>query len=312
VRRAFRGLLAAGALAAAAGALPAHAAAAPLPDGRAYELVSPLQSRGIDVSSAWTMPDGEHAISLAKINDPQGLRIATRTADGWSTKRVGLDPPAANRKLNTMLIDVADDLSRLAVEATAPNDTPRDQVWVQTLADGSWAHVGGKVRFAGGSSDLSTVVVVPSTAAADPYPALASGSRVFRWHDGAVASIGDDARRVAVCGAVVADGGGARTADQNGVSADGRTVVLTSLSAGADGCRDPRPTRDTRRTCSSGATARPSTSRSRSPGRRTERRPTSATRPTARPSSSRPRRSWRRPTSTASPTSTATTSSAER
>lgn len=240
MRRTLRGLLAAGALAAAASALPAHAAAAPaLPDGRAYELVSPLENRAVEVDNAWATPDGDHALSINR-SDYVGLTISTRGADGWSSTRIGLDPPGSNRQLVPYLTDVADDVSRLLIDADPAGDpVERGELWLRTAAaEGTWTRVGVDIRYAGGSSDLGTLVVVPFRAGAVPFPALGSRSGVFRWQDGQVASIGDDAPSVAACGATVADGLGARTYDQSGVSADGRTVVLTNLTGGAD-CTDP-------------------------------------------------------------------------
>jgi hypothetical protein len=240
VRRTFRGLLAAGAVAAVASALPAHAAAAPaLPDGRAYELVSPLENRAVEVDNAWTTPDGEHALSANK-SDYVGLTISTRGADGWSSIRIGLDPPGSNRQMLPYLNDVSDDVSRLLIDADPAGDpVERGELWLRTAdAEGTWTRVGGDIRYAGGSSDLGTLVVVPSRAGYVPFPELGSRSGVFRWQDGEVASIGDDAPRVAACGATVADGLGVRSYDQSGVSADGRTVVLTNATGGAD-CTDP-------------------------------------------------------------------------
>lgn len=240
MRRMFRGLLAAGAIAAAASALPAHAAAAPvLPDGRAYELVSPLENRAVEVDNAWATPDGRHALSVNR-SDYVGLTISTRGADGWSSTRIGLDPPGSNRQLVPYLTDVADDVSRLLIDADPAGDpVERGELWLRTAAaEGTWTRVGVDIRYAGGSSDLGTLVVVPFRAGAVPFPELGSRSGVFRWQDGEVASIGDDAPRVAACGATVADGLGLRTYDQSGVSADGRTVVLTNATGGAD-CTDP-------------------------------------------------------------------------
>jgi hypothetical protein len=237
VKRAFAGLLAAGAVAAAAGAATAPLAGAALPEGRAYELVSPLESRGLDYDYTWTMPGGDRAL-MYSFNDTIGLRIATRGDGGWSTQRVALDPPGSNPTMPPRPVDAADDASRIAVEAAPLGSNVTDEVWTSSVADGSWQFVGERVRYAGASTDLGTVVVVPASASETPYPELGSGSGVFRWEDGAVESIGDDARRVAVCGATVADGLGARSYDQSGVSADGRTVVLTNATGGAD-CTDP-------------------------------------------------------------------------
>ncbi len=76
-------------------------------------------------------------------------------------------------------------------------------------------------------------MLVPASGSS-PYPELRSGSAVYRWQDGDVASIGDDLRSAEVCGADVADGAGLRGIDQSGVSADGETVVLTNRA-----CADP-------------------------------------------------------------------------
>lgn len=76
--------------------------------------------------------------------------------------------------------------------------------------------------------------MILATGQVGSYPELDSGSGVFAWNDGEVASVGDDDRAANLCGATVADGAGLRSNEQSGVSADGGIVVLTSRQ-----CTDP-------------------------------------------------------------------------
>jgi len=231
LRHALTGLLAAGAALAAAAA-PAGAAPS-LPDGRAWELVSPLLSRAVDYDYGWPLPDGDHVV-LTSYNDVRGVRLAERTAGGWTQTRVDLTPPGTTVENVAGVDDVAPDFARMVVEATPEGVPTYERYQLFTWEPGDvWRLVGDGVRYAGGSEDLDTLVVVPFTGYS-PYPEIRSGSKVYRWHDGAVESIGDDVRGAAVCGADVADGGELRGIDQTGVSHDGETVVLTSRA-----CEDP-------------------------------------------------------------------------
>ncbi len=138
MRRALAGLLAAGATA----ALAAPAGAAPsLPDGRAYEVVSPLLSRAVDYDYGWTLPDGDHAV-LTSFSDVLGVRLAERGADGWTTTRIDLAPPGTNLGNVNGVDDAAPDLSRLVVEAGLPGSFVRDQIFTWER-DGGWQLVGG-------------------------------------------------------------------------------------------------------------------------------------------------------------------------
>ncbi|MDW5593213.1 hypothetical protein VSS74_02610 [Conexibacter stalactiti] len=211
-----------------AAALPAAAGAAALPDGRAYELVSPLESRGLDFDYAWTLPGGDHAV-LTSLNDILGIHLAARGADGWKVTRILGTPPGGDFSYLATLDDATDDLSRIVVEAPSGPAFSRDLLSVRD-ADGSWTKVGTPVEYLAGSGDLRTLVV---RSLGDPYPAVPSSSGVYRWRDGEVESVGDDAPAIAACGAVLGDGNGPGTNDQSGVSRDGATIVLSNNDCGA-------------------------------------------------------------------------------
>ncbi|MDW5598396.1 hypothetical protein VSS74_28815 [Conexibacter stalactiti] len=231
MRRAVAGLLTAAVAVAGAAALPG-AAAAELPDGTAYELVSPLASRGIDVSTHWAWGDGDRAVLGSWTADPRGLTVASRTAAGWQAERRDLTPPGAWIFFPPTFLDGTDDLSRMVVAYHAEPNIAPNQLGIRQ-PDGSWTKVGSGVRYAGSSADVERVVVVPYWGAT-PYPEIADPTGVFLWERGQVAAIGGDDARVATCGAIVADGGGTGVLGQSGISADGRSVVLTSNS-----CPDP-------------------------------------------------------------------------
>lgn len=233
MRRALAGLLAGAAAAAAGGAALPGAASAELPAGTAYELVSPLAARGVDVSTSWVWGDGDVAMLGSWTADPRGLSVARRTASGWQVERRDMTPPDAWIFFPPTVVDGTDDLARTILKYNVKPNIAPDQLAIRE-PDGSWAKVGGGVSYAGSSADARRVVVVPYPGVgAPPYPEIEEPTGVFLWDDGRVSAIGGDDPGVAACGAIVADGGGNGAIAQNGVAADGRSVVLTSNACGA-------------------------------------------------------------------------------
>ncbi len=226
-----RGLLAVAAALAAGAALPA-AAAAELPAGMAYELVSPLASRGLNFSETWAWGDGDRAVLSTWTGDPRGSWIAHRTPTGWESERRELSPPDAWLFQAATFVDGSDDLSWTLVAYSLKPNPATDQLTIRR-ADGSWEKVGAGVTFAGRSRDGRRIVLTPHPyASSPPFPALADPTGVFLWDDGAVSTVGGDAPAVAACGAIVADGAGNGATTQNGVSPDARSIVLTSNACG--------------------------------------------------------------------------------
>jgi hypothetical protein len=132
VRRSLRGkALALAVTALAVGAAPAGAAS--LPDGRAYELVSPAQKNGAFVNFPFThtsigsaqgitaaAASGDQVVfsSMLAFADPvtgnSGGYLATRTADGWKTRSVLPATPSGQQPLlenQSKLADVSDDFT---------------------------------------------------------------------------------------------------------------------------------------------------------------------------------------------------------
>lgn len=217
------------ALAVGAAALPG-AAAAGLPNGIEYELVSPHASRGVDFSETWVWGDGDHALLSSWTGDPRGSYAARRTPTGWQTERRDLTPPDAWLFSPATFVDGSDDLSWTIAAYSLKPSVDTDQL-ARRDADGSWTKLGAGVEYAGRSADGGRVFMEPYPGAA-PFPQVADPTGVFLWEAGEVSAVGGDAASVAACGAVVADGGGKGAIAQNGVAADGRSVVLTSNPCG--------------------------------------------------------------------------------
>lgn len=231
MKRAVAGLLSgAVAVAAAAGAALPGVATAALPNGTEYELVSPHASRGVDFSEYWVWGDGERALLSSWTGDPRGSHVARRTPAGWQTERRDLTPPDAWLFSPASFVDGADDLSwTIAAYSLKPSVDP-DQL-ARRNADGSWTKIGGGVEYAGRSADGSRIFLEPYPGAS-PFPEVANPTGVFLWENGQASAVGGDAASVAACGAIVADGAGKGAIAQNGIAADGRSVVLTSNACG--------------------------------------------------------------------------------
>ncbi|MDO8186880.1 hypothetical protein Q5424_12665 [Conexibacter sp. JD483] len=232
MRRAFAGLLTAGAVAASVGALAPSAGAA----GNALELASPLRSEGFNVVGAgW--PDGNHAAFKQGLIDANA-RYGARNADGsWSYGT--LEPVEATTNAN--LLDAADDFStkivyeaQMFLRAGEP-----ETLWVQN-PDGSKSTIAEweladpfapaadqrTARYSGRSADGRTLYVNASTGLLD---APDSSDHLYRWHDGELSPVelGDTRPDEFACKNAVIGGSYNPyvSQGQEGVSDDGETIV---------------------------------------------------------------------------------------
>ncbi len=241
MRRAFAGLLTAGAVAASIGALAPSAGAAE----NVLELASPLQSEGFNVTgTGWA--DGSHAIYKLGLLDING-RYSARTADGsWS--RTTLDQ--VQTKVNTVVLDGADDLStqifseqQMFLNEGAPEglyvhnpDGSVDALAEWQLADPLGPpEIQRTATYRGRSADARTLYV----AATPGVMPMASASGLYRWKDGDVEPVVLDDGRPAACkgGATIGDASGSAytTLGQTGVSPDGHTIFVTTAACSDGG-----------------------------------------------------------------------------
>lgn len=234
MRRAFAGLLTAGAVAASIGALAPSAGAA----GSTLELASPLRSEGFNVvGSGWQ--DGEHAAFKQGLVDANA-RYGSRNADGsWSYGT--LAPTQASTVAN--LLDAADDFStkivyesQMFLRAGEP-----EALWVQnpdgstdTLAEWELADpfappqdVRG-AKYNGRSADGRTLYMNASTGVVDGPQ---SSDHLYRWHDGELSPVelGDTRPDEFACknATIGAPYNPYLSQGQEGVSDDGETIVAT-------------------------------------------------------------------------------------
>lgn len=234
----------AGALIAAAAVVAAPAvAAAELPPGLHYELVSPLASEGFDYSRAWLFPDGDRGVIGSELADVNGVFTVRRTPAGWERAYRRITSPIVTPLVAPATVAVSDDLTRIVTGGVKPGSmfmTPNELALSEP--DGGWKTIGGPLQLVDRTPELDRLVVQLSLGSdrAELFPDFPGPKTdVFVWDDdgssdGALTAVGADVPRLVACGAEAPDGNGRRQR-QSGVSADARTVVLTSR---AD-CFDP-------------------------------------------------------------------------
>ena len=227
--------------------LPAGATASVAPPGRAYEMVSPADKGGNDVS-AGTMqatPSGDaiaFGASAAYAGAPTsllgGTDVATRGAD-WTTKSLDVAQGSApGLVISSVALNSADLRTSLVASsaALAPGAVEGDgNVYLRDNASGALTFVGtspdrlfGQLFLflgspvSGASADLSHIVF--DTDAALLGDAVAGGPNSYEFADGRLRLVG-----VLPDGAVAADGArtNVTTHDPHVVSADGRRVYFT-------------------------------------------------------------------------------------
>ncbi|WP_210491124.1 hypothetical protein [Patulibacter sp. SYSU D01012] len=200
-------------------AVPAHAAAPPVvappggyADGRAAEVVSPVEKNGGQVTQMWPAAGDGDAVIFAKsaANPADGLgspttvaTLATRTADGWKPRDLTLTS-TTRPGASTHLVGASSGLDNLVFEAR-PNFLPEDEDLVSdtdlyavraadraasliTREDGvAVGTVTGATLYAGGSADLSTMMFLRSDSAPLlPTVPVGGTTSLYRWREGSL------------------------------------------------------------------------------------------------------------------------------
>jgi WD40-like Beta Propeller Repeat len=150
-----------------------------LPDCRAYEMVSPLETLGNDATDSFRQPFARASVSGDAVTyasggafaEPTGTTIqnqyvSRRGPEGWSTQAVTPlhDPDEATPFRSYETIDftpeltegVADTNAQLTSEA--PGGESGQKLYVDDFAGGSYRYVGGGENGSGSSEDMSHVV----------------------------------------------------------------------------------------------------------------------------------------------------------
>ncbi|HST42043.1 MAG TPA: hypothetical protein VLK58_21165 [Conexibacter sp.] len=239
MRLPLAGALIAGALALA---VPGTATAQ-LPPELHYELVSPLASKGFDYTRAWLFPDGDRGAIGSEVADVNGVFTVRRAAAGWEQAYRRVSSPFTSPLLAPATVAISDDLTRMVTGGVKPGSffmTPNELALSEP--GGGWKSIGGPLQLVDRTADLGRLVVQLSLNSdrAELFPDFPGPKTdVFVWEDdgsddGALTAVGADVPRLVTCGAEAPDDAGRRQR-QSGVSADARTVVLTSRA----GCTDP-------------------------------------------------------------------------
>lgn len=215
------GLLATGACAAVAASPPTALAADPLPDGRAYELVSPYDTDGADLLGAAVFPGGDRGLMMGVAffaghpSGVMGVYTVDRTPQGWVPRPLG---PLDDRKYGWEPLDGTEDGSRIFMRklpGLLPDPTA-DVEFHRLDADGSRGLVaslpndpGNFDTYAGKSLDGTAFVnsFLPLT---DDAPEAAEGERhVYRaTPTGPELVTRDESGDPLDCGAGLGDGEG--------------------------------------------------------------------------------------------------------
>lgn len=234
------------------------AGASGLPPGWTYELVSPRDSGGSDLTMASGAPDVEHAWvgGFAPISDHQQtgnstVLLARRTMSGWATQDLGTrdtpDGQSASYELEARSTNsetaIVSSCARVLLGCngdarfeSVESDGTRTLLLDVPLA----SFFDTRPEFSAASTDLSTMVVLVPVGGAPllPEDTHTQGAGLYVVHgQGQVTFLGkDEFGAVLDCGAVLGNGGNTGF-QQTGVSANGRTIAYTGPDP-AVGCSE--------------------------------------------------------------------------
>lgn len=225
-----------------------NAAIAAPTDGSAWEFVSPHASNGLNVYESWGWPDGEHGIYFHS-PQPAEVPVASRTPEGW-TSRPGV--VQQDRVVVPWVADATEDLSRIVqIDDTGGLPTPgvvTEGIYVvedgETVPVMQWPTDHGAPakpgQYLGGSDDKRTLYI---WALPGWLNGLSAPTNLYRWRDGQVEPVTIDDEDYLACPGVAPLAGVTllggthfsayyRSLLQNGVSADGETVVVRTAYCG--------------------------------------------------------------------------------
>jgi hypothetical protein len=237
------------------------AGASSLPAGWGYELISPADAGGESINGGAGGVDGEHAwisliapVSNSQISGNATTFAATRTSEGWRLRELA-DPAQPGTRTANLVARSSD--SQRAIVSGCPAVALGCQgtlSWERVDADGTRTTLvstdnpdPNTMQPVGVSDDLSRMII--STDPASPLLAQDThtlGRGLYSSHDGALEFLGlDPSGAPFACGAILAndnqqfasEGIFGTGFEQNGLSADGQTVVLASPDPDS-GCPD--------------------------------------------------------------------------
>jgi len=183
------------------------ATAAPLPDGRAYELVSNEDSNFGDVRQPISSDQGGAVTYLSPALDSSrsafllSVSVANRGVDGWSTRSLDTSPPPVNTgilRIGGAVVAISEDLERAVVWTYAGID-PQDQnegidlylidadtgaaTWVSKPPNVPATKPANSI-FAGASRDLRRIYWLSNAAPENqPVPGPLS-PQMYEWDEG--------------------------------------------------------------------------------------------------------------------------------
>lgn len=217
-----------GATAALALAIPAPALAAE----RGIELISPLETNGQSLNEGWGSPDADRAFFATEATS-NGLRTAHRTDTGWAWS----SPLAQEVGVGVSVVALSTDGTRMVTKDETPSGPE-----IGSRTDGLYLHAPGqpvrplvtvpnpppfmpRYEFYAADEDVRLLYL---RAEPNTLPGPTSASGLYRWNDGIgrFETVEIDDPRVQECGSYSATFGGKTTVLQNGISADGRRVIL--------------------------------------------------------------------------------------